>query len=73
VDDLVLIGKEQIAILSDIRTIGMQTLKVLGNSNGGSVNPIIISNSGGSKNKPSSRISLNTSRGDYGSSPYAFA
>ena len=74
VDDLVSIGREQIAILSDIRTIGMQTLKVLGNSSGGSVNPIIMSNSGsGSKNRPSSQVSLNTSRGDYGNSPYAFA
>ena len=74
VDDLVSIGREQIAILSDIRTIGMQTLKVLGNSSGGSVNPIIMSNSGGgSKNRPPSQVSLNTSRGDYGNSPYAFA
>lgn len=75
VDDLVLIGREQIAILSDIRNIGMQTYKVLaGSSGGGSASPIIIPNSGGgSKSKPSSQVSLNTSRGDYGSSPYAFA
>jgi hypothetical protein len=74
VDDLVLIGREQIAILTDIRNIGMQTYKVLSNGSGGSVSPIIISNSGGgSKSKPSSQVSLNTSRGDYASSPYAFA
>lgn len=75
VDDLVLIGREQIAILSDIRNIGMQTYKVLaGSSGGGSASPIIIPNSGGgSTSKPSSQVSLNTSRGDYGSSPYAFA
>jgi hypothetical protein len=75
VDDLVLIGKEQISILSDIRRIGMETLKVMSsNTGGGSSNPIIISNSsGGSNSKPSSQISLNTSRGDYSSSPYAFA
>jgi hypothetical protein len=75
VDDLVLIGREQIAILSDIRNIGMQTYKVLaGSSGGGSASPIIIPNSGGgSKSEPSSQVSLNTSRGDYGSSPYAFA
>lgn len=75
VDDLVLIGREQIAILTDIRNIGMQTYKVLaGSSGGGSASPIIIPNSGGgSKSKPSSQVSLNTSRGDYGSSPYAFA
>jgi hypothetical protein len=74
VDDLVLIGREQIAILTDIRNIGMQTYKVLSNGSGGSASPIIISNSGGgSKSKPSSQVSLNTSRGDYASSPYAFA
>jgi hypothetical protein len=75
VDDLVSIGREQIAILSDIRNIGMQTYKVLaGSSGGGSASPIIIPNSGGgSKSKSSSQVSLNTSRGDYGSSPYAFA
>lgn len=74
VDDLVLIGKEQVAILSDIRNIGMQTLKVLANNSGGSVNPIIMpSSSGSSKSKSPSQVSLNTSRGDYGSSPYAFA
>jgi hypothetical protein len=75
VDDLVLIGREQIAILSDIRNIGMQTYKVLSNSSGSSASPIIMSNSGGgSKGKPSSsQVSLNTSRGDYASSPYAFA
>jgi hypothetical protein len=75
VDDLLSIGKEQISILSDIRRIGMETLKVLSsNAGGGSSNPIIISNSGGGSNsKPSSQISLNTSRGDYSSSPYAFA
>jgi hypothetical protein len=73
-DDLVLIGREQIAILTDIRNIGMQTYKVLSNGSGGSASPIIISNSGGgSKSKPSSQVSLNTSRGDYASSPYAFA
>jgi len=73
VDDLVLIGREQIAILTDIRNIGMQTYKVLSNSSGSSASPIIISNSGGSKPKPSSQVSLNTNRGDYNSSPYAFA
>ena len=75
VDDLVLIGREQIAILTDIRNIGMQTYKVLSNSSGSSASPIIMSNSGGgSKGKPSSsQVSLNTSRGDYASSPYAFA
>jgi len=75
VDNLLSIGKEQISILSDIRRIGMETLKVLSsNAGGGSSNPIIISNSGGGSNsKPSSQISLNTSRGDYSSSPYAFA
>ena len=74
VDDLVLIGREQIAILNDIRNIGMKTYKVLAGSGGGSASPIIISNSGGgSKGKSSSQVSLNTSRGDYGSSPYAFA
>jgi hypothetical protein len=76
VDDLVLIGREQIAILTDIRNIGMQSylrLKVLSNGGGSSASPIIISNSGGSKPKPSSQVSLNTNRGDYNSSPYAFA
>ena len=77
VDDLVLIGREQIAILTDIRNIGMQSylrLKVLSNGSGSSASPIIISNSsGGSKPKPSSQVSLNTNRGDYNSSPYAFA
>lgn len=75
IDDLLLIGKEQISILSDIRRIGMETLKVMSsNTGGGSSNPIFISNSGGSSNnKAPSQISLNTSRGDYSSSPYAFA
>lgn len=75
IDDLLSIGKEQISILSDIRRIGMETLKVMSNNTGGgSSNPIFISNSGGSSNnKAPSQISLNTSRGDYSSSPYAFA
>lgn len=75
VDDLVSIGKEQVAILSDIRKIGIETLKAISNnSGGGSSNPIFMSNSGGGSNsKSSSQISLNGGRGDYGNSPYAFA
>lgn len=75
VDDLVLIGKEQIAILSDIRKIGIETLKVMSKNSGASLNPIIIpsSSGGSSKGKSSSQVSLNGGRSDYSNSPYAFA
>ena len=67
------IGMTQIKIMGDIKGIAAQILKKMDSSMGGSNRNTVIPISSPAPNQKSSPISMNSNRGDYGSSAYALA
>ncbi len=67
------IGMTQIKIMGDIKGIAAQILKKMDSSMGGSNRNTVIPISSPTPGQKSSPISMNSNRGDYGSSAYALA
>jgi hypothetical protein len=67
------IGMTQIKIMGDIKGIAAQILKKMDSNMGGGNSNTVVPVSQSPSNQKSAPISMNSNRGDYGSSAYALA